>query len=321
MVIQLFKLMERSIMDTNEENGYAGFKSGYVALVGKPNVGKSTLLNHYIGQKIAAVSFKPQTTRKRQLGILTNDEAQIIFVDTPGLHSGDFKLSDFINEEAVYALIDADLILFMVDVSQFPDKEDQQLAEKIKEKAGDIKRLLVLNKIDLAEPDGIEMHVQAYQALLTFVDEIAISAITAAGRDDLLQKIIALLPEGPEYFPKDQITDSDERDIAADLIRAAALFHLREEVPYAAFVRVNDYVERDKSTRYVNATLFVERESQKGIVIGKGGSMIKKISTKARQEIEEMSGESVFLDLNVKVEKNWRNNPDFLRRHGLSHGD
>ena len=308
-------------MDTNEANGYAGFKSGYVALVGKPNVGKSTLLNHYIGQKIAAVSFKPQTTRKRQLGILTNDEAQIIFVDTPGLHSGDFKLSDFINEEAVYALIDADLILFIVDVSQFPDQEDQLLAEKIKEKAGNIKRLLVLNKIDLAEPDGIEMHVQAYQALLNFDDEIAISAITAAGRDNLLQKIMALLPEGPHYFPKDQITDADERDIAADLIRAAALFHLREEVPYAAFVRINDYIERDKSTRYVNATLFVERESQKGIVIGKGGSMIKKISTKARQEIEEMSGESVFLDLNVKVEKNWRNNPDFLRRHGLSHGD
>jgi GTP-binding protein Era len=306
-------------MSEQEEMDFQGYKSGYVALVGKPNVGKSTLLNHYIGQKIAAVSYKPQTTRKRQLGILTTDEAQIIFVDTPGLHSGDFKLSQFINEEAQYAFMDSDLILFIVDVSQFPDGEDRTLAEEVRDKKGDTSTLLVLNKTDLVTPAELERHKKAYNDLLNFDDIVEISAITEAGREILLDRIIAFLDEGPQYFPEGQVTATYEREIAEDLIRAAALSFLRDEVPYSIFVRVNDYVHRDDSTRYIHATIFVERDSQKGIVIGKGGTMIKQISTMARQEIEDMSGEPVFLDLTVKVEKNWRNNPDFLRRYGLSH--
>jgi len=302
-----------------EELNTEGYKSGYVALVGKPNVGKSTLLNHYIGQKIAAVSYRPQTTRRRQLGILTTEEAQIVFVDTPGIHSESFKLSEFINEEAQYALMDADLILFIVDVSQMPDKEDKMIADEVQARAGNVTRLLVLNKIDLADPARIETHEAAYKQLMTFDDCIRISAITQIGRDALLGRIIELLPEGPKYFPEDQITDTYEREIAEDIIRAAALNYLQDEVPYAIFVQVNDYALRPNGTRYVHATVLVERESQKGIVIGKRGSMIKKISTLARQEIEEMSGESVFLELQVKVEKNWRNNPDFLHYHGLSH--
>ena len=298
---------------------FNGYKSGYVALVGKPNVGKSTLLNHYIGQKVAAVSKKPQTTQKRQLGILTTEQAQIIFIDTPGLHSGNYKLSSFINEEAENALTDADLILFVVDISQFPDGEDRRLAELINKLSGDILKLLVMNKIDLANPTGIELQKAAYLQLLEFVDGVEISAITESGREKLLDRIIQLLKEGPQFFPEDQITDVYEREIAQDLIRAAALHHLRDEVPYGTFVQVDDYVLRGDGTRYVHATIFVERDSQKGIVIGKGGSMIKQISTLARMEIVEMSGESVFLDLKVKVEKNWRDNPDFLRRHGLSH--
>jgi len=306
-------------MASIEAMDFEGFKSGYVALVGKPNVGKSTLLNHYIGQKIAAVSFRPQTTRRRQLGILTTEEAQIIFVDTPGIHSESFKLSEFINEEAQYALMDAELILFIVDVSQFPDKEDEMIATEVKTRAGDVTRLLVLNKVDLADPATIESHEAAYQKLMDFDDSIRISGITQFGRDALLGRIIELLPEGPKFFPEDQITDTYEREITEDIIRAAALTYLQEEVPYAIFVQVNDYTLRPNGTRFVHATVFVERESQKGIVIGKRGSMIKQISTLARQEIEEMSGESVFLELQVKVEKNWRNNPDFLRYHGLSH--
>ncbi len=306
-------------MNDYDGKDFSGYKSGYVALVGKPNVGKSTLLNAYIGQKIAAVSYKPQTTRKRQLGILTNEKAQIIFIDTPGLHSGDYKLSEFINQEAQYALMDADLLLFLVDVSQPPDDEDRKLAAEVFEKSGNSKKLLVLNKMDLASRDEIERHQQAYQELLDFTDQIRISAIREAGREALLDRVIDLLDEGPQYFPEDQITDVYERDIAEDLIRAAALQNLRDEVPYSLFVRVNDYALREDGMRYVHATLFVERDSQKGIVIGKGGSMIKKISTEARQEIEEMSGEPVFLELSVKVEKNWRNNPDFLRRYGLTH--
>jgi len=287
--------------------------------VGKPNVGKSTLLNHYIGQKIAAVSYKPQTTRQRQLGILTTDEAQIIFVDTPGLHSGDYKLSRFINEEAEYALMDADVILFIVDASSVLNHEDEQLAEVIKEKSGDAALLLVLNKADLAAASDSKQHEQAFQSLLDFDDHIWISAVTKEGCDALLHRIINLLPKGPRYYPEEQITTTYEREIAEDLIRAAALHYLREEVPYGIFVRVNDYKLRQDETRYIHATIFIERESHKGIVIGRGGSMIKKISTMARQEIEEMSGESVYLDLQVKVEKNWRNNPDFLKRYGLSH--
>lgn len=293
-------------------------KSGYVALVGKPNVGKSTFLNHYLGQKIAATSPKPQTTQRRQLGILTLPGAQIIFVDTPGLHTGDFRLSQFINQEARLALGDADLLLFMVDASQPPESEDQKLAKEIIEKAGSTPKLLVMNKIDQASPERLQINQEAYQTLLDFDAFVMISVITAQGRDDLLTQIIAMLPEGPAYFPEEQITATNEREIAGDLIRAAAMQQLRDELPYVLFVRVNEYTMRDEGIRYIHATIFVERDSHKGIVIGKGGRMIKKISTLARQEIEAMSGESVFLDLQVKVEKNWRNNPEFLRRHGLS---
>lgn len=296
-----------------------GFKSGYVALVGKPNVGKSTLLNNYLGQKVAAVSSKPQTTRRRQLGILTLEQAQIIFVDTPGIHAGDYRLSQFINEEAEFGLTDADLLLFIVDASQDPDREDRLLAEMIKERAGGTPTLLVINKIDQIVPETFASRKTKYQGLVDFVDEVEISAITEAGRDKLLDRIVELLPEGPQFFPEGQITATYEREIAEDLIRAAALTFLEEEVPYGILVRVNEYKTREDGLRYIHATIFVERESHKGIVIGKGGSMIKRISTLARQEIEEMSGEKVFLELKVKVENNWRNNPDFLRRYGLSH--
>jgi GTP-binding protein Era len=306
-------------MTSLEEMDFKGFKSGFVALVGKPNVGKSTLLNHYIGQKIAAVSYRPQTTRRRQLGILTTEKAQIIFVDTPGLHSEEYKLSRFINEEAQYALMDADLILFIVDVSQFPDDEDRMIADEVKNRAGETKKCLVLNKIDLVDTSVIDSRENAYKAMLEFDDSIRISAITEIGREALLERVVELLPEGPKYYPEEQITDTHEREIAEDIIRAAALTYLEEEVPYGIFVEVKDYLLRPNGTRYVHATVYVERESQKGIVIGKSGRMIKQISTLARQEIEEMSGEPVFLELKVKVEKNWRNNPDFLRSHGLSH--
>lgn len=307
-------------MTTLDEMDFEGFKSGYVALVGKPNVGKSTLLNAYIGQKIAAVSYKPQTTRKRQLGILTTDTAQIIFVDTPGLHQGDYKLSEFINQEARYALMDADLILFMVDISQMPDDQDRTIAGEVEIKAAGAQKLLVMNKIDQVDEHTADRHEEAYQDLLDFHGKIRISASTAAGQEQLLARIIELLPEGPKYYPEGQVTDIYEREIAEDLIRAAALNFLRDEVPYAVFVRVDDYKEREEGILYVHATVLVERESHKGIVIGHKGRMIKKISTLARQEIEEMSGMPVYLDLQVKVEKNWRNNPEFLNRHGLGHG-
>lgn len=306
-------------MSEQVEMDFGGYKSGFVTLAGKPNVGKSTLLNAYIGQKIAAVSPKPQTTRKRQLGILTREQAQIVFVDTPGMHAGGYKLSQFINEEAQLALMDADLLLFVVDAGQPPDGEDRQLAAEIREKAQDTPVLLVLNKMDQLPPGQLGPREAQYRDLMAFEDVIAISAITVAGREQLLEKVISLLPEGPRFYPEGQITDVYEREIAEDLIRAAALEHLHEEVPYGIFVRVDEYKVRDEGTIYIHATIIVERDSHKGIVIGKGGKMIKQIGTFARQQIEEMSGEKAFLELKVKVEKNWRNNPDFLRRYGLTH--
>lgn len=306
-------------MTEMNEMQFDGFRSGFVALVGKPNVGKSTLLNAYVGQMIAAVSAKPQTTRRRQLGILTSEKAQIVFVDTPGMHAGEYKLSQFINEEAQYALMDADLILFVVDASQMPDKEDQALAAEIQALKEPRKLLLVMNKMDLVSAELAADRRTQFQKLLPFDDLIEISAVSAPGRDLLLEKVISLLPEGPKYYPEDQITETYEREIAEDLIRAAALENLRDEVPYGIFVRMDDYKAREDNLRYIHATILVERDSHKGIVIGKRGLMIKKISTEARQKIEDMSGEKVYLELQVKVEKNWRNNPDFLRRYGLSH--
>jgi GTP-binding protein Era len=298
---------------------FGGYKSGYVALLGKPNVGKSTLLNGYLGQKVAAVSIKPQTTRRRQLGILTTEEAQIIFVDTPGLHKEAYKLSNFINQEARYALMDADLILFMVDVSQLPDEEDRWLAQEVAEKAQKTQKFLVLNKTDRVDSTVAEQNALTYAELLDFVDRIYISAITTRGQETLLKRVIELLPEGPQYFPDGQITDIYERNIAEDLIRSTALTFLRDEVPYGLYVRVDDYKLRENDVLYIHATLIVDRESHKGIVIGRGGSMIKQISTVARREIEEMSGNQVFLELKVKVVKNWRNDQNFLRQYGLSH--
>ncbi len=306
-------------MTEMNEMQFDGFRSGFVALVGKPNVGKSTLLNAYVGQMIAAVSAKPQTTRRRQLGILTSEKAQIVFVDTPGMHAGEYKLSQFINEEAQYALMDADLILFVVDASQMPDKEDQALAAEIQALKEPGKLLLVMNKMDLVPAELAADRRTQFQKLLPFDDLIEISAVSAPGRDLLLEKVSSLLPEGPKYYPEDQITETYEREIAEDLIRAAALENLRDEVPYGIFVRMDDYKAREDNLRYIHATILVERDSHKGIVIGKGGLMIKKISTEARQKIEDMSGEKVYLELQVKVEKNWRNNPEFLRRYGLSH--
>jgi GTP-binding protein Era len=302
-----------------EEYDFGGFKSGYVALLGKPNVGKSTLINAFLGQKIAAVSHKPQTTRRRQLGILTTENAQVIFVDTPGLHKGSYKLSEFINWEARYALMDADLILFIVDGSQMPDEEDRLLAQEVADKAPITPKFLVLNKIDLLKPAELEKNKIAHADLLDFIDQINISAITTAGQDALLNRIIALLPEGPKYFPDDQVTETYERAIAEDLIRSAAFNYLSDEIPYGLYVQVEDYKLRDNGMLYIHAKLILEREAHKGIVIGKKGGMIKQISTAARQEIEEMSGNPVFIELKVVVEKNWRNDKRFLRQHGLSH--
>lgn len=300
-----------------EENP-STYKSGFVSLAGRPNVGKSTLINHILRQKIAAASPRPQTTQRRQLGILTTDDAQIIFIDTPGIHKPVHKLGDYMNQSAFQSLLEADVIVWLVDASESPTREDQLAAERIAEVQPMPYVILALNKTDLISPAELEDRERAFWALLPEASQaLALSAVHGAGEEALLAAIIAALPEGPKYYNEDQITDLYEREIAASLIREATLLHLEQEVPHAVAVRIDEYKEREDNGAFIQATLYVERESQKGIVVGKGGSMIKKIGTTARKEIEAMSGRKVFLDLRVKVHKNWRNNPDALQQFGF----
>ena len=294
------------------------FKSGFIAIAGKPNVGKSTLTNVLLGQPIAGVSAKPQTTRKRQLAIRTTAEYQMIFVDTPGLHEPKDKLSQFINSEAVSALSDADLILFLVDGSQKPDEEDRKLADLVHEAQKEDSVLLVINKIDLVDSKTLSAHRKLYQALFPEAPVLQISAQTGKGIGELIDSIVERLPEGPMYFPEEQITQTYERDIAAELIRAACMDLLEDELPYSIAVHTDEYSERENGVVYIKATIFVERDAQKAIVIGRNGEMIKRIGTLARTEIEAMNGKKVFLELYVKTRKNWKNDPAFLREVGFT---
>ncbi len=288
-------------------------RSGYIALVGRPNVGKSTLMNVLLGQKIAAVSPRPQTTRRRQLGILSLPHAQLVFMDTPGMHKPVHKLGEYMNQTAEDALKNADVILWLVDGSVAPTEEDQRIASRLKSFGKLPPVLLGLNKTDLLDTALLAERLAAYRELYPFEQNTAFSAVYGSGRDELLTLLITFLPPGEPLFDPDQITDLYEREIAAELIREAALLHLRDEIPHALAVRMDEFTERDEAGAYIHATLFVERENHKAIVIGKGGDMLKKIGSTARQEIEAMSGRRIYLELRVKVNPNWRNKPDALR--------
>ena len=287
------------------------FRSGFVAIIGKPNVGKSTLLNAYLGQKVAIVSPKPQTTRVRQLGILTRPDAQVIFIDTPGIHKPLHKLGDRMVESATQALDDADVLVFLADVSELPTDEDRRIAEMIHQRAGERPVLLALNKMDHLPPDKVKEHTEAYWALLEGEprlnwDWMMLSATRGDNRDKLLEMTIARLPEGPQYYPGDQVTDRTERQVAAELIREQVLRFARAEVPHAVAVVVESWDKRRTGAVHIGATVYVERDSQKAILIGKGGAMLKKIGAAARQEIERMTEARVFLELWVKVRQDWR---------------
>jgi GTP-binding protein Era len=295
-------------------------RSGYVALAGKPNVGKSTLLNNLLRQGVMPVSAKPQTTRRRQIGILTLPQAQAVFLDTPGIHAPRHKLGRLMLEEALTALAEADLSLAVFDVHSAPDESDAQVADELLSQSAGKPAVVALNKVDLIRPEALQDRWNAYQALLPQAEMLLVSALRGDNLPELVERIVGGLPPGPRYFPEGELTDAFERDIAADLIRAAGMQLLRQEVPHALAVRVDDYQERGEGGAFIGATVFVERESQKGIVIGKGGRMLRDIGTLARRQIEAMSGRKVYLQLKVKVLPGWRDDERALQRLGYKGG-
>ena len=293
-----------------------GHKSGFVVVIGRPNVGKSTLINQIVGQKVAIVSPKPQTTRSRILGILTREDAQVIFVDTPGLHRPRHKLGQVMVTTATNAIPDADVVLFMVDVSVLPTDEDRMIGQLIRKRT-EAPVILVLNKMDLLPGENVTPHTEAYWELAPYHQEWMMTIATrGVNLDKLLTLTVAALPEGPRYYPGDQITDQTEREIAAELIREQVLRYTRQEVPHAVAVVVEEFKERENAVVYVGANVFVEKDSQKGIIIGRRGRMLRQIGSAARQEIERMTDGRVYLDLWVKVRKGWRRDERELRRLG-----
>jgi len=294
-----------------------GHKSGFVAVIGRPNVGKSTLMNAILGEKLAIVSPKPQTTRLRQLGIYTREDAQIIFVDTPGIHNPRTPLGQFMVSVALDALKDADVILFMADLSENVTPEDRQIADLVRQAQAETPALLVLNKVDLVHsPDTLQQRVEAFRQLVPEAEWLTTIATSGEGVPAVLAFLIDKLPEGPRYYPADQLSDTAVRDIVAEMIREKVLLNLEEEVPHGVATVVEEFKKRSDDMTYIHATIYVERESHKGIVIGKKGQMLKTISQQARAEIEAFLGTRVYLELWVKVLKNWRRDERALRRLG-----
>lgn len=300
------------------ENEEKKFYSGYICVVGRPNVGKSTLINLLLGQKIAAVSPRPQTTQRVQLGILSEEDSQMIFMDTPGIHKPLSKLGEAMNEAAIETISDADSVLWIVDISVKPNAEDEISAERIKAGGPQDKVIMVLNKCDLVNPNQLSENENFYKKLLPEAKRMSVSCRNGQGIPELMAELKSRLPEGPAFYDPDQITDLYEREIASDLIRESLLKNLDDEIPHSIAVRIEEYKDRSETNSYINATLLLDRESHKGIVIGKGGEMIKKIGQDARREIEKLTGRKIFLELRVKVMKNWRNDENLLRQLGIA---
>ncbi|HXE73077.1 MAG TPA: GTPase Era [Candidatus Nitrosotenuis sp.] len=291
-------------------------KSGFVALLGRPNVGKSTLLNRLVGTRVAIVSPLPQTTRRRIVGVVHRPDLQIVFVDTPGFVRPRHALGEVMLERAQAEGREADLVLFMVDASCDPTAEDREVAEFLA-RAGR-PTLLVCNKADLVHPkEYLLPRIQAYNSLGTFEEVFPVSALTGDNVEALVEAVAARLPEGPPYFPEGVITDLDEQTLIEEIVREKVLMNARQEVPHAVAVQVEEMRPgQDGKTLYVRATVYVEKEGQKGILVGKGGRMLKEIGRLAREELEFRLGRPVFLDLWVKVKKDWRARADWVRALG-----
>jgi GTP-binding protein Era len=287
-----------------------GFRSGFVAVVGRPNAGKSTLVNRVVGQKIAIVASKPQTTRNRIQGIVTKPQGQIVFIDTPGLHEADSALGRQMMQEVAAALEGIDVLLLIVDASRMHPHADDLLLEKAKRFRG--KTILALNKVDRLPKPKLLPLIDAFAKAFEFSAILPISALNGAGCEELLEEILKQLPEGEPYFPEDQVTDQPERFLAAEIVREKAIQLMYHEVPYALAVVVEKYEEMPRLLR-IEAVMNVERDSQKKILIGHKGEMLKKIGTEARKELEAILGSKIYLGLFVKVAPDWRENPQKVR--------
>lgn len=292
------------------------YKSGFAAIIGRPNVGKSTFMNYVIGQKIAIMSDKPQTTRNKIHGVYTTEQAQIVFLDTPGIHKPKSKLGTYMNQVAQGTLSEVDVILMLVDVSAGIGTGDRYIIEHFK--SVDTPVMLVLNKIDLVAPEELLPIIAAYKDLHDFAEIVPISALHGNNIQTLLNQIIAYMPEGPQYYPPEQVTDHPEQFICAELIREKILLFTREEIPHSVAVYIEEMSqEPGNGTVHISAVIVVERSSQKGIVIGKQGALLKEIGKSARQDMERLLGSKIFLELWVKVKKDWRNQDVALREFGF----
>ncbi|WP_019119925.1 GTPase Era [Brevibacillus massiliensis] len=301
-------------MDNRKEK--QPFKSGFAAIVGRPNVGKSTLLNTVVGQKIAIMSNKPQTTRNKIRAVHTTEKGQIIFLDTPGIHKPKSKLGDYMMNVAENALNEVDLILYVIDATEKRGPGEEYIIERLKQVKTPI--FLVINKIDKVHPEALLPIIDDYSKLLSFKQIVPVSALEGNNTQALLDAIYDELDEGPMFYPADQVTDHPERFVVAELIREKVLHLTREEVPHSIAVTVEEMKRRpDKKTLYIYAAIYVERDSQKGILIGKNGEMLKEIGRRARVDIERLLGDKVFLEIWVKVKKDWRNQERMLRNFGF----
>ncbi|WFR65240.1 GTPase Era [Paenibacillus amylolyticus] len=291
------------------------FKSGFVAIIGRPNVGKSTLMNQVIGQKIAIMSDKPQTTRNKIHGVYTSEHQQIVFLDTPGIHKRQSKLGDFMNQTALNTLGEVEAALFLIDASEGMGGGDRYIAEQLKNIRTPV--ILVMNKIDKIEPEALLPLIEEYRKLHDFAEIVPVSAMLGSNVSTLLEQLGKYLPEGPQYYPDDQVTDHPEQFVCAELIREKILQMTREEVPHSIAVTIEDMKVQDNGVVYISAVIFVERDSQKGIIIGKQGALLKEVGKRARHDIQNLLGSKIFMDLWVKVKKDWRNQDRVLRDLGF----
>jgi GTP-binding protein Era len=294
-------------------NNEKKFQSGFISIVGRPNVGKSTLLNALLGEKIAIISDKPQTTRNRILGIVNRPDAQMVFMDTPGIHKPMHKMNEFMVKTALATYNEVDVILMLVEATELPGGGDKYIIETLSHVKTPV--FLLINKVDLIEKERLLPLMQEYSKLYNFAEIIPVSAL----RNDLgglLETILKRLPQGPKYFPDDQLTDQPERFVVSELIREKVFELTKEEIPYSTAVVIEEMKEEPDITR-ITAVIYVERDSQKGILIGKGGDMLKQIGTRARLDAEKLLGTKIFLKLWVKVKKGWREDERMLRNIGI----